>query len=283
MSLATLGFGCMTVMVKLMDTRLPEQELVFWRAIFSLPVLVLLVLRARRAFVVQARWTIFWRSLFGFVAMMLFFYALGRLTLAEAQILIRIQPVWVALLAPFVVGDRPGGRVWLSLGLALLGVGLVLGPAVGTGIVSLAGLAALASSLFSALAHLQLRKAGRTDHADVIVLNFTFLLLVFGGLTSIPVATMPEPGHWPYLVGLAMGAMMGQMFMTGAYKAAPAPLVATVGYVALPVAAALDWIVFHEPPTPWSVAGGVLIIAAGVFLAWQRPPHEGKVAAKPGE
>jgi len=203
--------------------------------------------------------------------------------MAFSQILIRIQPVWVALLAPFVVGDRPGGRVWLSLGLAVIGVGLVLGPSVGTGIVSLAGLAALASSLFSALAHLQLRKLGRTDHPDVIVLNFTVLLLVFGGLLTIPVAEMPEPGHWPYLVGLAMGAMMGQMFMTSAYKAAPAPLVATVGYVALPVAAVLDWLVFDHTPTLWAVAGGVLIIVAGVFLAWQRPAEAGKVAAKPGE
>jgi len=283
MSLATLGFGCMTVMVKLMDTALPEPELVFWRAVLSLPLLVLLVLRARRAWIVEARWTLVLRSLFGFTAMMLFFYSLGRLTLAEAQILIRIQPVWIALLAPMVVGDRPGRGVWVSLALCLVGVGLVLGPAVGTGIVSMAGLAALASSLFSALAHLQLRKLGRTDHPDVVVLNFTAMLLVLGGLISIPVATMPQPGHWPLLIGLALGAMMGQMFMTSAYRVAPAPLVATVGYVALPVAALLDWVVFRHAPTLWAIGGGLLIIASGVYLAYQRPAGHQAAAGKPGK
>lgn len=283
MSLATLGFGCMTVMIKLMDTALPEPELVFWRAVFSLPLLVVLVLRARRAWIVEARWTLVLRSLFGFTAMMLFFYSLGRLSLAEAQILTRIQPVWIALLAPVVVGDRPGRGVWVSLSLCLVGVGLVLGPAVGTGIVSVAGLAALASSLFSALAHLQLRKLGRTDHPDVVVLNFTAMLLVLGGLISIPVATMPQPGHWPLLIGLALGAMMGQMFMTSAYRVAPAPLVATVSYVSLPVAALLDWVVFHRVPTLWAIGGGLLIIVSGVYLAYQRPAGHEATAGKPGE
>ncbi len=270
MAVATLGFAGMATMVKLMDTALPEQQLVFWRAVFSLPLLVALVLRARRGFVVRVRGTIVLRSLLGFGAMMLFFYAVGRLTLAEAQILIRLQPMWVALLAPVVVGERPGGRVWLCLGLSLAGVGLVLGPSLTTGVISVAGLAALCSSLFSAGAHLQLRRLGRTDHPDVVVLNFTFLLLVFSGTLSAPSARLPEPGHWGLLVGLALCAMLGQLFMSSAYRVARAPTVATVGYVALPMAAALDWILFDTVPTGWAVAGGLLIIASGIALAYDR-------------
>ncbi len=276
MTVANFGFAGMAALVKLMDTHLPEQELVFWRAAFSLPLLLLLVLRARREFLVRARGTIVLRSVLGFAAMMLFFYALGRISLGEAQMLIKIQPVWVALLAPFVLGERPGGRVWSCLALALLGVALVLGPSITSGVLGLAGLAALASSLFSALAHMQLRKLGRTDPPDLIVFNFTALLLLFSGVMTIPVARTPEPGHWPLLVGLALCAMAGQMFMTGAYRAAPAPLVATVGYVAIPVAMFLDGLIWGTVPTVWSLAGGALIIASGILLAYQRPPQEAR-------
>jgi drug/metabolite transporter (DMT)-like permease len=277
MAVATLGFAGMATLVKLMDTALPEQQLVFWRAAFSLPLLVVLVLRKRRSFVVAARGTILLRSLLGFGAMMLFFYAVGRLTLAEAQILIRLQPVWVALLAPFVVGERPGPRVWWCLALSVVGVGLVLGPSLTTGVVSAAGLAALSSSLLSAGAHLQLRRLGRTDDPDVVVLNFTFLLLLFSGVLSAPAAQLPATGHWPLLVGLALCAMMGQLFMSSAYSVARAPTVATVGYVALPTAALLDWLVFDTVPTGWAMAGGLLIIASGVALAYDR----GRTAEEP--
>jgi len=271
MTLATFGFAGMATSVKLMETDLPEPELVFWRAVFSLPLLAIAVLRARRQWVVGARGTILLRSLFGFAAMLLFFYGVGRLTLNEAQILIRIQPVWVALLAPFVVGEKPGPRVWACMAASLTGVGLVLGPSLTTGVLSLAGLAAFASSFFSAMAHLQLRKLGRTEHPDVVVLNFTFLLLVFSGVLTIPVARMPQPDHWPLLVALGLCAMLGQLFMTNAYKAAAAPLVATVGYVAIPIAAGLDWIIWRTSPTSWAVAGGILIIASGVTLAYGTP------------
>jgi drug/metabolite transporter (DMT)-like permease len=162
MSVATLGFAGMAAMVKLMDTALPEPELVFWRAALSLPLLMVLILRSRHAFVVQARWTMLWRTLFGVSAMLCFFYAVGRLTLAEAQMLIKIQPVWVAL---------------------------------------------------------------------------------------------------------ALFAMTGQMFMTGAYEVAAAPLVATVGYLSIPVASLLDWLLWGTVPTWWAAAGGALIIGAGVVLS----------------
>ncbi len=267
MSAATLGFAGMATMVKLMATALPEPELVFWRAAFSIPVLLVIVLRSRHAFLVRARWTIVWRTLFGIAAMLCFFYAVGRLSLAEAQMLIKIAPVWVALLSPWITGDRPGRHVWLCMTCSLAGVALVLGPSLSLGVLSLAGLAALASSFLSAMAHMQLRRLGRTDHPDAVVLNFTVGLLLISGALSIPVARVPEPGHWPLLVALGLFAMTGQMFMTGAYKVAAAPLVATVGYVSIPVASLLDWLLWGTVPTGWAVAGGLLIMGSGVVLA----------------
>jgi len=183
---ASVGFVGMASMVRLMDQALPEPQLVFWRAVFSLPVLVVIVLRARHALVVRARWTLLLRSVSGFGAMLLFFYALGRLSVAEASMLAKVQPVWIALAAPALVGDRPGPRVWGCLVASLVGVGLVMGPDLTLGVVSVGGLAALGSSLLSALAHLQVRRLGATETPDVVVLNFTFLLLLLSGLASIP-------------------------------------------------------------------------------------------------
>ena len=273
MSLATLGFAGMATMVKLLDRELPEAQLVFWRALFSIPILVLLLRRARQALMAKARWTILLRSVFGFLSMLLFFYALGRLPLGEAQMLMKVQPVWIALLAPVMLGERSGPRVWLCLVISLAGVTLVLGPSLSVGVVSVGGLAALAASLFSGLAHMLVRKLGRTEQPGTVVLNFTVLLLLFSAFMAGPTmgstAQLPQGGHWPLLVMLSMSAMLGQILMTSAYKVAAAPMVATVGYVSIPVATALDWIIWRTPPTGWAVAGGLLIIASGVMLAYR--------------
>ncbi len=269
MSLATLGFAGMATMVKLLDRELPETQLVFWRALFSIPVLVLLLLKAKQALVVKARWTLLMRAAVGFLSMLLFFYSLGRLPLGEAQMLMKLQPVWIALLAPVMLAERAGSRVWLCLGLSLAGVLLVLGPSLSAGVVSVGGLAALGASLFSGLAHLLVRKLGRTEQPGTVVLNFTVLLLLFSGFLAAPSAQLPQGGHWPFLVALSMCAMLGQILMTSAYKVAAAPMVATVGYVSIPVASALDWIIWRTPPTAWAVAGGLLIIGSGVMLAYR--------------
>ncbi len=269
MAAASFGFVGMASMVRLMDQALPEPQLVFWRAVFSLPLLLLIVLRGRHALVARARWTMVLRALTGFGAMLLFFYALGRLSVAEASMLAKVQPIWIALAAPAMVGDRPDRRVWACLAASLVGVGLLLGPDLTVGIVSLGGLAALGSSVLSAVAHLLVRRLGATETPDVVVFNFTFLLLLLSGLVSIPAARMPDTGHWPLLVVLALCAMLGQILMTAAYRAAPAPLVATVGYLSLPLAAAVDWLVWHERPTTPVIVGGLLIVGAGVALAYR--------------
>lgn len=279
---ASVGFVGMASMVRLMDQALPEPHLVFWRAVFSLPVLLVIVLRARHALVVRARWTLLLRSVSGFGAMLLFFYALGRLSVAEASMLAKVQPVWIALAAPALVGDRPGPRIWGCMAASLVGVGLVLGPDLTLGIISLGGLAALGSSLLSALAHLQVRKLGATETPDVVVLNFTFLLLLLSGLASIPGARVPEASHWPLLVALALCAMLGQILMTAAYRAAPAPLVATVGYLSIPGASLIDWLIWDELPSVPVAIGGLLIIAAGVALA-TRGAGGGRARVRPDE
>lgn len=279
MTIATLGFGAMTVMVKLTNRELPPQELVFWRALFSLGLLFPMVIRAKHALIVSARKTMLLRSVLGFTAMLLYFYALGRLSLAEATILVKLQPVWIALLAPLIVGDRPGRLVLLALALSIGGLAIIFGTQLTSGVVSLAGAAALAGSLLSALAHLEIRRLGRTEHPDVVVLNFTLFLVLFAGALSAPVAVVPSLRHWPLLLGLALFATIGQLFMTKAYKAASAPLVATVSYMALPIAALFDWLIFETLPSVWTIAGGLLIVASGVILTRDSEPQPSKTTA----
>lgn len=267
MSLAALSLGSMAALVKLTEARLPAQELVFWRAALSLPLVVAIVATRRHRLMVSAKAALLRRSLAGFGAMLLFFYALGQLTLAEAQILMKLQPVWVSLLSPVLVNERPGSRVLGALAAAVMGAVLVLGPSLSLGVVSLGGLAALGASVLAAFAHIELRRLGSTEHPDVVVLGFTALLLLFSGLVSIPIFELPHSGDWPLLAGIALFAMAGQFLMTSAYKAARAALVATMGYASLPVAALLDWIVFDTLPTVWTIIGGMIILGAGLALA----------------
>ena len=56
-----------------------------------------------------------------------------------------------------------------------------------------------------------------------------------------------------------------------------APLVATVGYLAIPVAMLLDGLIWGTVPSPWSIGGGALIIVSGSALARRHAPRDQEV------
>src|SRR5687768_7786435 len=66
-----------------------------------------------------------WCGAIAYVATVVFFVAATRLTTAANAIFLQYTaPVYVALLAPMVLGEKSRASDWVAIGLALLGIGL---------------------------------------------------------------------------------------------------------------------------------------------------------------
>jgi DME family drug/metabolite transporter len=202
-----------------------------------------------------------------------YFVAIRETGVAVAIFTSYLAPVYVAFLGPRFEGGRTEGVVYAALAAALGGMALILVPGLaGDGArLSAGGLAAgIAGGVFYALYLLQTKQLRRRGlHSTSIVFSLcvvTAAVLVPIGLWHTPAADFTARNLLlAALLGLVMTALSFSLFLDGMHfvKVQHASI---MGYIE-PVSAPLFALVFlGQHPSPWTLAGGALIIAAGVLV-----------------
>ena len=276
---STLCFTVMVALVKICREELGALEIIHWRCLVAVPFAffvarrVGLVLHNRRIFAL--------RLVLGFTAMVCFFTAAKGLPIANLSLISRLQPILIALMAPLLLGERSSRLVWAVMACGLVGCGVLIWPEVdldaGLSESGVFALWALGAAVFSAGAHMALRKLGSTDVPATIV--FWFQVGVFFLAGGLLLATggwrIPPQDLWLPLAGVGLCATAGQIAMTAAYRAEKASLVAATSYMAPLWGALLDVAIFAIVPGWEVLVGGVLVIGAGLALVFRSPPSPG--------
>lgn len=267
---ASLAFVVMTGLIQVARRELSGPEVVLWRGVLSVPLLVWfargggLRLHNRRVFAL--------RVLLGFGAMTGYAIAAKGLTLVDLTLLTKLRPIVIAVAAPVMLtqAERAGSKVWAVLIAGFAGCALILAPELSLG--SAYGFWALASVACSAGAHLTLRRLGSTDNPQAIVFWFhvgVAILALLVMLATGEALRLPDVALLPVLGGIAVAATAGQLSMTRAYALERAPAVAAASYVA-PVWALLgDVVAFGIWPGLNAWIGGALVIGPSLWLVWR--------------
>jgi drug/metabolite transporter (DMT)-like permease len=268
--LSAFGFSAMSVLVKLGGKELPVAMLVLARGFFSL-VLSYAWLRARGipSWGTNHRGLVL-RALFGVGGLACFFYAVTVLPLAEVTVIHYLNPIFTAIIATFLLGERADRRLIFAIVLALAGTVLVTRPGVMFGVhtaLSLPGvLAALGGAIFSACAYSTVRRLTVTEHPDVIVFYFSLIATPL----AIPFAAAswvaPTLRGWLILIGIGVAVQVGQVFLTRGLAIVPAARGTTITYIQIVFAAFWGWVLFNEPPNVWTFVGALLVVVAVVLL-----------------
>lgn len=268
MVVAGAFFTVMVTAVKVARAELGAFEIVLYRACISVPVTFLLALPAGLG--VRRPGLLALRSALGFGAMACFFTAAKGLAIADLQLLGKLQPIWIALLAPWLLGaaERSSGALWLVLAGGLAGSALLLGPDLAVG--SLWGLWALGATLFSAAAHLVVRRLGRTEAPRTQVFWFQLATLVAAFVVVVVdgggVPSGPPRGLWAPLAVCGLATVGGQVFMTRAYALDRASTVAAASYLTPLFGVAADLLAFGAWPRAHAWLGGALVMGSGLWL-----------------
>lgn len=282
MIIAAGAFTAMLGFVKVARAELPSNEIITYRAVLGLP--LVWVFARRRGLRLSQRGAMVGRVTFGFAAMYCFFTAAKGLNVADLSLLTKLQPILVAIIAPVALGaaERGSRATWLALVAGLAGCVILLTPQLQVG--SRFGLWALAAAVLSAVAHTFLRKLSRTE--DPLSVVFWFLVgLSLLAITVTVVATggvpaLPRMGLWPVLLGCAVSASIGQVLLTFAYQADPAPVVAAASYTGPVWALGVDIWWFDLMPSRQALIGGVLIVGAGLWLVLHKRDERAVAAAR---
>ena len=148
------------------------------------------------------------------------FAAAKGLSIADLSLISKIQPMLVALLAPLILGkaEQASSRIWILIVISMIGCSILLAPSLEVG--SQYGLFALSASVFSAHAHLFIRKL-KSEHSGVVVLWFqsgSGILAFLCCLLTQGSLVIPSYSLWFPLFMVGISATIGQLLMTWAYK-----------------------------------------------------------------
>jgi drug/metabolite transporter (DMT)-like permease len=210
------------------------------------------------------------RGVTGTGSMACYFLAISRLPLGDAVMISYASPIVVALLSPWILGERPVPGLWGALGLGFAGVALVAGPrfegdALGVG-------AALATAVFAGLAYIYVRESARTERSDTIVFWFCGIGSMITAPTLWPSPTIPSVSGQLALLGVGLLGLLAQLAMTRAYALGDAATISLYSYLTPVFAAGLAALTLGEPVGWRTIAGTALVAAAGAWASSRPAP-----------
>ena len=275
-----LCFVAVTGIVKHAAQDLPAAQAAFLRYLLGL-VFLLPMVRALWATRMPRREAVLF-GLRGFVhalAVILWFYAMTAIPIAEVTAMNYLAPVYVTLGAALFLGERLALRRVGAVAAALLGAVIILRPGfreVSPGHLAMLGTAAL----FGASYLLAKRMTGRHAAGAVVAwLSITVTICLLPFALADWVRPTPADLGWMFLV--AAFATLGHYTMTRAFGAAPVAVTQPVTFLQLVWAVLLGWVAFGEPPDGWVILGGGVILAAVSFIAWREARLRPAVAVAP--
>ncbi len=268
MSGAIASFTLMAVAGREIQTELDTFELMFWRSLigFALIATLAVVVMRRRglgfSMMRPARPGLhLTRNVFHFAGQNLWFYGLALIPLSQLVALEFTMPIWVALLAPLVLGERLTGR---RVAVALLGfAGVLVVAQPGVQPIGSGHVAALLSAVGFAMNLMLTRLIMRQDSVMCVLFWMTLLQTLFAlVLAQLGGFTWPSATLWPWLVVVALTGLSAHYALTSALALAPASTVAPMEFFRLPIIAFVGVWLYAETLDPFVFLGAVIIFTA---------------------
>ncbi|WP_169543199.1 DMT family transporter [Sneathiella aquimaris] len=199
------------------------------------------------------------------IGVILWFYAMARIPIAEVTAIGYVAPIFVTLGAAIFLGEKLRIRRIMGVGCGFVGALIILRP--GFQDVNLGQLAQLCATPLFACSFLIAKRLTDTQNPSFIVgmlsIGCTITLLP-GAIYQWRTPTAEEIG-WLSLT--AVFATIGHVTLTKAFQAAPITVTQPLGFLQLVWAALLGILVFNEALDPFVFAGGGLIIAATTYIS----------------
>lgn len=273
MLVAGVLFAGMGVFVKLGLSYFSSAELVFYRSLFGV-LSIFMVVRTQGYSVYSPHWrTHIVRSLAGFSGMMLLFYVIGRLPLSTATTLNYTSPLFLVILSAVVLKEKLKPALILSVVMGFVGVVLLLRPTFDAD-QRVMGLLGLASGFCAGVAYLTTKHLGRLGEPGWrVVFYFTFVSTIGSAVFASMVGfhAFGVDGLLA-LLGVCICATLGQLAMTRAYHEGDTLTVGSLAYSTVVFTTLLSIFLWHEslPISSWLAMA--LIIASGVVAARYSAP-----------
>jgi drug/metabolite transporter (DMT)-like permease len=269
MVLSTVMFGGVNALVKWEVALYPVGEVAFFRTLFALIPIFLLVLprRGLGVFVTDRFRDHFRRALSQLGSMTCIFFAFKLMPLAGATAISFSAPLITTLLSILLLKETVGFHRWSALVIGFLGVLIVTHP--GAGQFQWGAAFALANAILISTVAIAIRHMSVTESSDtlivyqiVLLVPLTALLLPFG-------FTVPSGTDFALLVTAGICNGVAQFWWTKSLHLAPTSAVTPFNYLSLIWAMIVGYLVWGDRPTSDLIGGSAIVVASGLYLLWR--------------
>lgn len=261
LTISALLFSVMGICIRYASHTVDNYTIVFFRNVVGLILCLPFIFKQGMGFVkTEKLWMHTWRSIVGLAAMYGFFYAIAHLKLSNAMVFTYSSPIFIPLIAWLFLKEKVTTAMLCAAGLGFIGVFCVAKP--DQGLLNWISIVGISSSLLASMAFVTVRALTQTEPPERIVFYFC---LIGSLLSVIPMFWVWRPYHLHelfFLVAAGVLANVSQIFMSHAYRLAPAGQIAPVNYIAIIFAGIWGFLLWKEVPDLYSVIGfGIILLA----------------------
>ena len=268
---SAVGFSVMSLCVKVASAELPTMQLVFARSAFMAALTFAVLRRTGGTALGHDRRTLLARGVVGATALSLFYFGIGRLPLGDAVTIQYTAPVWTALTAALLLGERLRALVVGGAALSLAGVVLVSRPTILFGDATAPldgwGVAAVASAaVLSGLAYTFVRKLRQTDAPMTIIFYLSWVGMAGAAPFALGGWPAPEGAEWALLLTIGLATHLGQVGLTKGMQLLEAGTASAVGYVQVVLAFVWGALFLGDRVDALSVGGAALVVSSVLLI-----------------
>lgn len=190
-------------------------------------------------------------------------YAIQKTSVANAMLLFASAPFAAALLGRFVLGERVRRATIYAIGVALVGIGVMVWDGFGAGS-AWGNMAALGSAVGFAVFTVALRAGKANDMLPAVFLSGIFAIVITGTMCVISgLSLVLSP--WDGGVALTMGVVQvgtGLVLYTLGSKTVPAVELTLLSMAEVLLGPVWVWLFLGESATLNTLVGGAILLAA---------------------
>jgi drug/metabolite transporter (DMT)-like permease len=266
MILAGFCWTIMTILVRQLSADYSSFEILFFRNLVSVCILLPLAMRSGLSSLKTQRLPLHsLRALLSYIGVLLLFYGIANIPLPDVTALSFTQPLFVVILAALILKEAVNGARWIAVIAGFVGLLVIVRP--GVVAVELATVLVLLSAFSYAVSNICVKRLMTTDTANQSVFYFNLLMLPIALIPALFVWVTPALADLPLFVAIGVNGTIAVYAYARSFTLADASAVMPFDFLRMPMAATAAFLLFSETGDIWTWVGSVIIFASSYFLA----------------
>jgi drug/metabolite transporter (DMT)-like permease len=263
----------MTLAARELSRELPVPEIMALRSFMAALAITPFILWSRgRVLATRKPGLHFVRNFSHFAAQFFWFAAVALIPLAEVVSIEFTMPIWIAILAAVLLGEKLTGRRLLAIGCGFAGVLIILRPGVAG--ISAGAFAALAAAIGFSLSVTLVKKLTGSEGVLTILAHMFWTQAGLSGALMLILWILPgdllswawPSGRlYPFIALMGVVGSAGHYCLTQATAAVDATVVAPLDFLRVPLTVLMGYGLYGEPLTVYLFIGAMLILVGNLM------------------